>query len=144
MADFARGQRLRALREGRHLSQEEAAHGIGVSVKTLREWEKGGKIRWPNAKKAGGYYEVDPESLVSREQGGTDELPSMLSSEDSERLRRVEQLLVEVLRHLRPSEPLGDVEEDDEASLPPVELPPDPGPEPDARDADEPPRRAAG
>lgn len=67
MADFARGDRLRRLRDGRHLSQEDAAHEIGVSVKTVRSWEKGGGIKWANAKAAGRFYGVDPETLVSRE-----------------------------------------------------------------------------
>jgi DNA-binding XRE family transcriptional regulator len=67
MADFARGQLFTDLREGRHLNQEDAAHEIGVSVKSLRAWEHGGKIRWPNAKRAGAFYKVDPERLVSRE-----------------------------------------------------------------------------
>jgi transcriptional regulator with XRE-family HTH domain len=49
MADFARAERLRDLRDARHLSQEDAAHEIGVSVKSLRAWEKGGGIRWENA-----------------------------------------------------------------------------------------------
>jgi transcriptional regulator with XRE-family HTH domain len=67
MADFARGERLKGLRDARHLSQEDAAHEIGVSVKTVRSWEKGGGIKWPNAKAAGRFYGVDAESLVSRE-----------------------------------------------------------------------------
>lgn len=70
MADFARGELIRKLREDLHLSQEEAAHRIGVSVKTIRAWEKGGKIRWPNAKSAGKVYSVDPEELVTRDEGG--------------------------------------------------------------------------
>jgi transcriptional regulator with XRE-family HTH domain len=68
MADFARGELLIQLREGRHLSQEDAAHEVGVSVKSLRAWEHGGKIRWPNAKRVAGFYNVDPERLVSREE----------------------------------------------------------------------------
>lgn len=70
MADFARGERLRGLREGRHLSQEEAAHDLGVSVKSVRTWEKGGGIRWHNAQALGAFFGVDAESLVSREPGG--------------------------------------------------------------------------
>lgn len=67
MADVARGERIRRLREDRHLSQEAAAHRIGVSVKSLRSWEKGGRIKWANAKRAAEEFEVSPESLVSRE-----------------------------------------------------------------------------
>ena len=68
MADYARSEELRRLREKRHWSQETAAHEIGVTTRTLREWEKGGAIKWVNAKRAGRTYGVDPERLVSREQ----------------------------------------------------------------------------
>lgn len=67
MADFARGQLLIQLRERRHLSQEDAAHEIGVTAKSLRAWEHGGAIRWDNAKKVAGYYEIEAERLVTRE-----------------------------------------------------------------------------
>lgn len=65
MADVARGERIKQLRKARHWSQETAAHRIGVSVKTVRAWEKGGRIKWANAKRAGEELDVDPESLVS-------------------------------------------------------------------------------
>lgn len=67
MADHARGEKLRRLRESRHLSQEDAAHEIGVSAKTLRAWEKGGPIRWENAKAVAAFYEVEAVELVTRE-----------------------------------------------------------------------------
>ena len=70
MADFARGQRLRELREKRMLSQEDAAHEIGVSVKTVRTWEKGGGIRAANAKAAASFYGVEPQTLVRHELTG--------------------------------------------------------------------------
>jgi DNA-binding XRE family transcriptional regulator len=82
MADFARGQLLVDLRERRHLSQEDAAHEIGVSTKSLRAWEHGGKIRWPNAKRVGAFYAVDPESLVSRDAPG--ETPDVLGTFNGE------------------------------------------------------------
>jgi len=69
MADHARGEHLRKLRTELRLSQEDAAHEIGVSTKSLRTWEKGGPIKWENAKAAARFYEVDPEELVSREPG---------------------------------------------------------------------------
>lgn len=86
MADFARGERLKALRDERHLSQEDAAHEIGVTTRALRAWEKGGKIKWPNAKAAGAFYEVDPESLVARE---TSPLPTVAGT-DSAQMDRIE------------------------------------------------------
>lgn len=67
MADYARAEHLRELRAATHLSREKVAAEIGVTTKTLFSWENGGKIRWPNAKKLGAFYGVDPESLVSRE-----------------------------------------------------------------------------
>lgn len=78
MADVARGERLKKLREeGKHVSQATAAHEIGVSEKSVRSWEKGGGIKWKNARRAGEYYGVDPESLVTREgeDDGEVELP---------------------------------------------------------------------
>lgn len=67
MADYVRGERLRALREAAHLSQETLAYEIGVSTKSVRTWEKGGRIRWHNAKSLGVFFGEDPEQLVSRE-----------------------------------------------------------------------------
>lgn len=67
MTDYARGEMLRELREQKHLSQEDAAHEIGVTTKTIRTWEKGGPIKWANAKLVGRFYKVNPEHLVTRE-----------------------------------------------------------------------------
>lgn len=67
MADYARAERLRELREARHLSREKVAAEVGVSTKTLYSWENGGGIRWENAKELAAFYDVDPESLVSRD-----------------------------------------------------------------------------
>jgi len=96
MADHARGEHLRKLRTELRLSQEDAAHEIGVSTKSLRTWEKGGPIKWENAKAAARFYEVDPEELVSREPG---DLMESLNASQSEapNLRRVEEA-IEALR----------------------------------------------
>lgn len=67
MADYARGETFKNLRDDRHLSQEDAAHELGVSVKTIRSWEHGGGIKWDNAKRVGQFYGVEPETLVRRE-----------------------------------------------------------------------------
>src|SRR2546423_8259165 len=71
MADYVRGERLLELRERKHASQEAAAFEVGVSTKAYRAWEKGGKIKWENAQRVASFYEVDPETLVSREEVGT-------------------------------------------------------------------------
>ena len=73
MADYARAEYLRELRDATHLSRERIAGEVGVSTKTVYAWENGGSIRWDNAKKLAGVYsrllstEVDPESIVTRE-----------------------------------------------------------------------------
>jgi transcriptional regulator with XRE-family HTH domain len=80
MADYARAEQLRELRAEAHLSQEAVAHEIGVSVKSVRTWEAGGKIRWPNAQKLGALYGVDPKTLVSRsKEPGTPDLMESLN-----------------------------------------------------------------
>lgn len=92
MADVTRGDRLRRLREQRHISQEEAAHNIGVTTKTYGLWERGARIRWKNAVQAGAFYGVDPDELVTREV--TTGAP--FATESAEVLRAVEELRREV------------------------------------------------
>lgn len=94
MADFARGERLLELRKTTHLSRERAAMEIGVSAKTLFEWEHGGKIRWENAQKAALFYSVDPESLVTRD-------IAVLPEAEPSQLDRIEANQEEMLAILR-------------------------------------------
>lgn len=82
MADYARGERLRELREAKHASQETVAFEVGVSTKTLRAWEHGGKIRWENAKRLAGYFGEDPEVLVARETPAPDDPAAPLTQLD--------------------------------------------------------------
>lgn len=96
MADFARGERLKELRDARHLSQEDAAHEIGISVRALRTWEKGGGIRWRNAKAAAAFYGVAPESLVSREIPD-EEVPMPLEPDLRELVAELRQTRAELL-----------------------------------------------
>lgn len=120
MADYARGEHLKELREGKRLSQEGAAHEIGVTTKTIRTWEKGGKIKWVNAKSAAAFYEVDPETLVSREEEPeVEEAPS----DPDDRLSLAETKLNEALELLhahiaatgtKKAETDRDVQDDDE------------------------------
>lgn len=136
MADYARGQQLRALRNERHLSQEDAAHQIGVSTKALRTWEKGGKIKWPNAKAAGAFYGVDPESLVTREPG--DLSLKLATDAPDDQLARIEAMLGSIDERLETLEAhLSSLGED--ATVPQMPSPP---PAPRLRSAsDAPPKR---
>lgn len=69
MTDFARGDRLLELREQRRMSRESVAHEIGVTTKSLYEWEKrSGPIKFVNAEKLAAFYDLDdPEQLVTRD-----------------------------------------------------------------------------
>ena len=100
MADYARAERLRELRDAVHMSREKVAAEIGVTTKTLYAWENGGSIRWENAKKLGEFYGVDPEGLVSRE---PHELPVHLNGNGPDEPAYVQDLrneLTEVKRML--------------------------------------------
>lgn len=98
MADYARGELLRELREARHESQEHVAFTIGVSTKTVRTWEAGGKIRWPNAQKIARYYGRNPEELVSRD------IPEAIPAGQHATLDEIEAKLDEILSYLRGDE----------------------------------------
>jgi transcriptional regulator with XRE-family HTH domain len=115
MSDYARGEHIRDLRERRHLSQEDVAHEVGVSTKTIRLWEKGGAIKWENAKRLAAFYEVEPDKLVTREEA---DLPgTSLTVADVERLRRIEEKLDELLER-------GTAEPEPNPAGPPTDVPP--------------------
>ena len=124
MADFARGEQLVLLRERRHLSQEEAAHQIGVSAKSLRGWEHGKAIRWENAKRVARFYKVKAEELVSREVAVVSDLDLR-----ADQIDRIEEKLDEILRILK-DEP-GEVDAPIPEQPPPL---PEPAPTPSTPD----------
>lgn len=129
MADYARAQHFRELREARHLSQEDAAHDIGVSVRAYREWENGGGIKWENAQRAAAFYEVPPESLVSRDPAeqaaealaATWELPPGVK----EQLDNIEAMLADLvaLRNGNVPAPEGELERPSRSELPSEQSP---------------------
>lgn len=54
------GSRLRLLREDRNMSQEDAAHLVGVAVKTWHNWESGKRTPYEsNWKRIATAFEVD-------------------------------------------------------------------------------------
>lgn len=65
--DPERGRRLRDTRERLGLTREQVRAAVGVSVESIRRWEKGGDIRWSNLVRLTGYYTrvagepIDPE-----------------------------------------------------------------------------------
>ena len=74
---------VRALGRGQNA---EVAHAVGVSAKSVYEWEKhGGGIHWDHAVKLGKFYGVPPETVARHETGVLPE----------ERLERIETLLAD-------------------------------------------------
>jgi transcriptional regulator with XRE-family HTH domain len=58
------GRRLRDLRKARGLNQEDAAHAVGVAVKTWSNWERGRTAPYDsNWKRIGQAFDVDPVTL---------------------------------------------------------------------------------
>lgn len=97
MSDFARSERLVALRKARHLSREKLANEVGVSTKAVYAWENGGGIRWPNAQALGKFYGVDPETLVTRD--ASDTVVPLPPAEETQ-LDRIESALAELTAKL--------------------------------------------
>jgi transcriptional regulator with XRE-family HTH domain len=126
MADFARGQHLVKLRQARHLSQEDAAYEIGVTSKSLRAWEHGGKIRWDNAKKLAEFYGVEAEGLVSREivDPGDIHVPPMDVPEWAQELldgqRQIRQMLTVLIGHFELQEAHRQLDAAERSSQPPA------------------------
>jgi transcriptional regulator with XRE-family HTH domain len=46
------GKRIKAHRIGLHLSQREAAEHLGISERTLQNWEAGTTFPWPKHRRA--------------------------------------------------------------------------------------------
>jgi transcriptional regulator with XRE-family HTH domain len=67
MTDYAKGELLQDLRRKRRMSRENVASEIGVTTKTLYSWENDGAIKWENAQRIGKFYDVAPDSLVTRD-----------------------------------------------------------------------------
>lgn len=78
----AQAERIKELRkekerrDGEKVSQETAAHGIGVSVRTYRTWEStGADLRFENLKALAGYYDTTVDYIEhGRERGSTPDL----------------------------------------------------------------------
>lgn len=77
MADYAKGDVLRELRSNKRMSREDVAHAVGVTPKSLYAWEKtNSAIKWENAKRLARFYDVEPDSLVTRDADEAAGLPS--------------------------------------------------------------------
>lgn len=125
MADHARGELLRQLRSARGLSQEDVARAISVTTKTYGDWERGGGIQPANARKLARYFKVKPGELITPEIPSEPSVNGHLTAEDSERLKRVEEKLDELLKRTAPAQPEQPASEPggDDGTLAPDRLP---------------------
>lgn len=90
MEDVARGERLKELRNARHLSQpavvdlvNERAGEKLVGLRGYQAWEAGGGIRWEKAKVLAEVLGTDPEHLMN---GAHEETPDPFAGSVEERL----------------------------------------------------------
>src|SRR5947209_1554648 len=65
MADLARAERIRQLRDERHLTQPAVAEAVGVTLRAYQAWEATGALRWENAKRLAAFYKIDVHELWS-------------------------------------------------------------------------------
>lgn len=87
MADLSRGQRIKDLRESRHLTQEAIAERLGVTLRGYQAWEAGGGIKWDNVKRLATFHKVNPDFVMN----GPDETGE--ASANATQLDRIEMKL---------------------------------------------------
>ena len=90
----AQAERIKELRkakerrDGQSISQETAAHGVGISVRTYRTWEGiGADIKLKNLKALASYYETSTDYI---ERGATEPLSTPDLSNGASQLDRIE------------------------------------------------------
>ena len=86
MADLERGQRIKELRESRHLTQEAMADKLGVTLRGYQEWEAGGGIKWENVKKLAKQHGVEADFLMN---GPKPETPDLLGASQLDRIEKI-------------------------------------------------------
>ena len=92
MEDYRKqvGRQLRLLREDRSMSQEDAAHLVGVAVKTWHNWESGKRAPYEsNWKRISDAFQIDVRPIRGR--SPLSEIIGDESSVPSDRLDQLEQ-----------------------------------------------------
>lgn len=82
--DAARAQRFKDLRAAAGLTQSAVADSAGVAVRSVQQWEDGGKIGWPNAVRVAAVLKTTPLYLMNGDTTGTTP-PLELADPDEER-----------------------------------------------------------
>lgn len=94
------GQRLRALRESRNMSQEDAAHLVGVAVKTWHNWESGKRSPYEsNWQRLADSFEIDVQPIR-----GTPPIPLGLGDDgdvDDPRIEKLAEMVIELDEQVR-------------------------------------------
>lgn len=87
LEDKARGQRIAALRKGKHFTQQAMAEKLGIAYRTYQTWEAGTVMpEWPNLEKLATFYGVKPEDII----GETPDLDALLGRNGESQLDRME------------------------------------------------------
>ena len=113
----AQADRIRELRERRHLTQPEVADAVGVSLRGYQLWEAGDSDPGPrNLKALAAFFEVSPEFISHGFERPSVPAPSLASTLGTEcRLKRVETKLERIealLTHLAGAEIVAAVEQE--------------------------------
>jgi transcriptional regulator with XRE-family HTH domain len=88
------GERLRHEREGAHLSQEEVATRLGVSLRTYTRWERGESSTvafLDRIEEIAEALETEPEAILGQDQQS--DQTALLLSEINQRLIRLEEMV---------------------------------------------------
>lgn len=101
----AQAERIKKLRsgkersEGRRISQETAAHEIGVSSRAYRTWEGSGAVlKFENLKSLASYYDVTTSFI---ERGVMDEhTPELFTASEGDRLIEIDNKLDQLIDHV--------------------------------------------
>lgn len=105
MSDYQQlvGGRLRALREQRSLSQEDAAHLVGVSTKTWQNWERGERAPYQsNWRKIQAAFKLESLDYIRGTAPAPDDRLAGIEQTQREILARVN-FLIRVLGAMDPS-----------------------------------------
>jgi len=66
MADLKRGERIKLLREERHMTQPAVADAIGITLRAYQKYETGGGLKWDNAVALAKVFQVQTSDIMGK------------------------------------------------------------------------------
>ena len=87
--DRQRGARIRQLRDGIPMARERFAHELGVTVKTVYNWEQGKEINPENLRAIAKYFDVTVDFIRS----GPLETPDLLAHSDEVVVGKLDEII---------------------------------------------------